>query len=177
MTVVRVCLSKELDTRDRTAIRALLDAAFHGEFSDDDWDHALGGTHALIEAADGVVAHASVVPRVLETGQQRVRAGYVEAVAVLPPLQGTGLGTAVMRALGAIIAGEFELGALSTGAHRFYERLGWERWQGPSYVSEAGSLTRTPDEDDGIMVLRFGASQVVDLGAPIACEGRAGDDW
>ena len=119
---VRVCLSDELDPRDRTAIRALLDAAFAGDFTDDDWAHALGGTHALIEAADGVVAHASVVPRVLDVGMQPVRAGYVEAVAVLPARQGTGLGTAVMRAMGEVIARDFELGALSTGEWHFYER-------------------------------------------------------
>ena len=40
-----------------------------------------------------------MVPRVLELGTQRVRAGYVEAVGVLPTRQGTGLGTAVMRAI------------------------------------------------------------------------------
>ena len=123
-SVVRVCLSDELDPRDRTAIRALLDAAFAGDFSDDDWAHALGGTHALVEADGAVVAHAAVVPRVLDVGMQRVRAGYVEAVAVLPTRQGTGLGTAVMRALGEIMARDFELGALSTGEWRFYERLG-----------------------------------------------------
>ena len=121
--VVRVCLSDDLDPRDRIAIRALLDAAFAGDFSDDDWAHALGGTHALIEAADGVVAHASVVPRVLDVGMQPVRAGYVEAVAVMPARQGTGLGTAVMRAIGEVIAREFELGALSSGEWRFYEGL------------------------------------------------------
>ena len=122
--VVRVCLSDALDPRDRTAIRSLLDAAFEGDFSDDDWAHALGGTHAIVEADGAVVAHASVVPRVLDVGTRRVRAGYVEAVAVLPARQGTGLGTAVMRALGEVIAREFELGALSTGEWHFYEGLG-----------------------------------------------------
>ena len=62
------------------------------------------------------------MPRALDIGRQRVRAGYVEAVAVLPARQGTGLGTAVMRALGEVIAREFELGALSTGEWHFYER-------------------------------------------------------
>ena len=65
-----------------------------------------------------------MVPRVLDVGRHPVRAGYVEAVAVLPTRQGTGLGTAVMRALGEVIAREFDLGALSTGEWHFYERLG-----------------------------------------------------
>jgi aminoglycoside 2'-N-acetyltransferase I len=176
--VVRVCLSDELDPRDRTAIRALLDAAFAGDFSDDDWAHALGGTHALIETADGVIAHASVVPRVLDIGQQHLRAGYVEAVAALPPLQGTGLGTAVMRALGAVIAGEFELGALSTGEWHFYEGLGWEHWRGPTWVRHPhGRLERSPDDDDSVMILRTPRTPALDLFAPLTCDARAGDAW
>ncbi len=40
-----------------------------------------------------------------------------------------------------------------------------------------GQLVRTEDEDDGIMVLRFGPSQEADLTAPISCDSRPGDDW
>ena len=116
LLTTRLLATTALDEVSLAAIRALLDAAFDGDFDDDDWDHALGGTHALIETADGVIAHASVVPRVLDVGSQPVRAGYVEAVAVLPTRHGTGLGSAVMRALGEVIAGEFELGALSATA-------------------------------------------------------------
>ena len=175
---VRVCQSDELDPRARTAIRGLLDAAFAGDFSDDDWAHALGGTHALIETTDGVVAHASVVPRVLDVGMQPVRAGYVEAVAVLPARQGAGLGTAVMRALGEVIAGEFELGALSSGEWRFYERLGWERWRGPTWVRHPhGRLERSPEDDDSVMILRTPTSQAIDLFAPLTCDARRGDAW
>ena len=38
-------------------------------------------------------------------------------------------------------------------------------------------LIRTLDEDDGIMVLRFGSSAEIDLSASISCEARSGDDW
>jgi aminoglycoside 2'-N-acetyltransferase I len=176
--VVSVCLSDELDPRDRTAIRALLDAAFRGEFSDDDWDHALGGTHALIETAGGVLAHASVVPRVLDVAGHAVRTGYVEAVAVLPARQGTGLGTAVMRALGEVIARNFALGALSTGEWHFYERLGWERWRGPAWVRYPdGRRERTPDDDDSLMILRTPGTPGLDLSAPLTCDARPGDVW
>ena len=68
--------------------------------------------------------------------------------------------------------------ALSTSATAFYGRLGWERWRGPTYVRRGdGSLERTEDEDDGIMVLRFGPSGEVDLTSPICCEDRPGDAW
>jgi aminoglycoside 2'-N-acetyltransferase I len=176
--VVRVCPSDELEPHARTAIRALLDIAFAGDFTDDDWAHALGGTHAFVEGDGAVVAHASVVPRALDIGQQRVRAGYVEAVAVLPSLQSEGLGTAVMRALVDVIAGEFELGALSTGEWRFYAGLGWERWRGPTWVRHPhGRLERSPDDDDSLMILRTPTSPPIDLFAPLTCDARPGDAW
>ena len=68
------------------------------------------------------MVHASVVPRTPDAGGTSLQAGYVEAVAVLPGRQRTGLGTAAMRALAPILEGGYELGALSTGEWHFYER-------------------------------------------------------
>ena len=39
--------------------------------------------------------------------------------------RGQGYGTAVMREVGTVVDAAFELGALGTGEHHFYERLGW----------------------------------------------------
>lgn len=177
-SIVRICRSDALTAGDRLALRTLLDAAFAGEFADEDWAHALGGTHALIETADAVIAHASVVPRTLDVAGHPIRTGYVEAVAVLPARQGTGLGTAVMRALGEVITRDFALGALSTGEWHFYERLGWERWQGPTWVRHPdGRRERTPDDDDSLMILRTPRTPALDLSAPLACDARPGDVW
>ena len=82
-----------------------------------------------------------------------------------------------MAEVAALLAQEFEMGALSTGVHEFYEGLGWERWRGPTSVRRGTDTVRTEDEDDGVMVMRFGASAGVDLTAPISCDGRRGDDW
>jgi aminoglycoside 2'-N-acetyltransferase I len=128
--------------------------------------------------AEGVVAHASVVPRMLDVGGRRLRAGYVEAVAVRPALQRRGFGTAVMRALAAEIARDYELGVLSSGMWPFYERLGWKRWQGPTWVRQGdGRRDRTPDDDDGIMFLPTPVTGGLDPASPITCEARAGDPW
>jgi hypothetical protein len=75
------------------------------------------------------------------------------------------------------IRDEFEMGALSTDRHRFYERLGWERWAGPTFVRKGSEEIRTEEEDAGIMVLRFGPSETIDLTASLSCEARRGDDW
>ena len=177
---------RRLTTPDMTAteiaaLRTLLWAAFPpGEegFSEDDWEHALGGIHVLLDVGGELVAHASVVERELHVGDRPARTGYVEAVAVLPTLHGTGLGTAVMRALSEVIEREFELGVLSTGEWHFYERLGWERWRGPTWVRHPhGGLDRSPDDDDSLMILRTPASPPIDLFAPLTCDARPGDAW
>jgi aminoglycoside 2'-N-acetyltransferase I len=131
----------------------------------------------LVLDGGAVVSHAAVVPRELHVDGRPVAAGYVEAVATAPARQGQGLGTRAMVEVDRLLRRHHELGALSTGAHAFYERLGWERWRGPTFVRAVDDLVRTPDEDDGIMVLRFGRSTTLDLGAALSCEARIGDDW
>jgi len=160
-----------------TEIRSVVDAAFGDRFSDQDWEHSLGGTHVVLSEGPLLLAHASVVPRVIEVADRPFQAGYVEAVATRPERQGEGHGTRVMAAVAAVVRAEHELGALSTSARRFYRRLGWERWRGPTYVRHGSRRVRTKDEDDGIMVLRTGPSLPIDLTDPISCATRPGDDW
>lgn len=171
----------ELTAAETGAIRALLEAAFGSDeeerFTEDDWQHAVGGCHFVLDVAGEVVAHASVVERELHVGGVPLRTGYVEAVATAPAHQGAGFGTQVMRDVGAYIRERFELGALGTGSPRFYERLGWQTWRGPSSVRTASGLRRTPDEDGYILVLQTPASPPLDLTAPISCEWRPGDVW
>ena len=158
-------------------VRQLLEDAFEGDFSDDDWEHTLGGWHVVITEGSAPVSHAAVVPRALEVGGRRLRSGYVEGVATAPGRQRGGLGSFAMSQVADLLRGRFEIGALSTGRHSFYERLGWERWRGPTFVRRGSELIRTEEDDDGLMVLRFGPSLELDLTAPISCEARTGDDW
>jgi aminoglycoside 2'-N-acetyltransferase I len=137
----------------------------------------MGGVHWLAEAEGRLVGHASVVPRILEADGVPVRTGYVEAVAVDPALQRQGIGTRLLREAAVHIADRYELGALGTGEHAFYERLGWERWQGPSGVRFDGEVHLTPEDDDGLMVLRHGPSAAIDRTALITCPWRPGDVW
>jgi aminoglycoside 2'-N-acetyltransferase I len=160
------------------AVRALLVEAFAGDFSADDWDHTTGGRHVVaVDGAGAPRAHAAVVERPLDVGDRRLRAGYVEAVATRPASQGDGMGSAVMRIVGDLLRADFELGALATGVHGFYERLGWERWRGPAYVRREHEVVRVPHEDDAIMVLRCAATAQLDLTLPISCDDRAGEAW
>jgi aminoglycoside 2'-N-acetyltransferase I len=163
-----------------SAVRALLWAAF-GEGDDamteDDWQHALGGVHFVAEADGEIVAYASVAERELEVDGRPLRTGYVEAVATAVGRQGQGIGSQLMGEVNAYICARFELGALGTGRHGFYERLGWLTWKGQTWVRTADGPRRTPDEDGYILVLPTPTSPQLDLAAPISCDWRRGDAW
>lgn len=158
-------------------VRDLMDDAFQGDFSQEDWEHTIGGTHFVVQIDGEVVSHASVIERVIEVAGRGFRTGYVEGVATASNLQGQGLGSVAMKAASDFVQSGFEFGTLGTHRHSFYERLGWERWRGPSYVRRASGVDRTADEDEGLMVLRFGPSANVSLTASITCLERPGDDW
>jgi aminoglycoside 2'-N-acetyltransferase I len=177
MMDLRVIPSAKADEDDLHRLRRLLDEAFDGDFSDDDWEHALGGWHVVVLEKGAAVSHAAVVPRGIDIGARRLRAGYVEAVATVPARRREGLASVAMTAVAGLVHRFFEVGVLSTALPAFYERLGWERWRGPSFVRRGGRLVRTEDEDDGILVLRGAQSRDLDLTDRIVCDARTGDDW
>ena len=170
----------ELTGHEIRAVRDLLWRAFPpGDegFTETDWDHAIGGLHFVLRHDGRVAAHASVVERELEVDGRRLRTGYVEAVGTDPSRQGRGLGTRVMQEASDYIRDRFEIGALGTGRHHFYERLGWETWQGPTFVRTVDGLLPTPEDDGYILVLRTARTPSVDLGGSISCDWRTGDVW
>jgi aminoglycoside 2'-N-acetyltransferase I len=181
---LRRLTTTDLSPIEIAAIRDLLVAAFGDDederFTDDDWEHAVGGVHFVLDVAGVIVSHASVVARDLHVGHVPLRTGYVEAVATAPGWQGRGHGTAVIRDASRYVADRFELGALGTGVHRFYERLGWRRWIGPSSVrlpDGEGGERATPDDDGYLMVLATPTTPPIAWDAPISCEWRIGDVW
>lgn len=157
--------------------RRMVVEAFTGRFDADDWDHGCGGWRAIVLDDGAPVAHAAVVRRELFVDDRPHDTGYVEAVGTAQDRWGKGLGSQVMTAVDAIIRANFVLGALSTSRHAFYRRLGWERWEGPSYVLRGDHRERTVEEDAGLMVLRFGPSAEIPLTAALTCHARTGDDW
>jgi aminoglycoside 2'-N-acetyltransferase I len=177
---VRRVPTADLTPAEVSTIRELLwDAFGPGEegMTEDDWQHALGGTHFLIEVDGRIVAHASVVEREIRVDDRPLRTGYVEAVATAPERQGAGLGSRLMAEVGAHVRDRFELGVLGSGRHRFYQRLGWRSWAGPLFVRTSEGLRRTPDDEGFLLVLTTPASPPLDLAAPISCDWRQGDVW
>ena len=125
----------EADPEVLARVRELLDDAFD-DYADTDWQNALGGRHVVVTEHDTVVAHASVVPRRIDVGERTVRTGTSNRSRPRPGREGLGLGSLAMTEIAAIVRREYEMGALSTARNDFYARLGWERWQGPTFVRD-----------------------------------------
>jgi len=170
--MVTVRHTAQLSAEELTAARALCDASY-GDFGDADWEHALGGMHALVLDDGVLVAHGAVVQRQLLHRGRALRCGYVEAVAVHPDHRRRGHGHAVMGALEDLAAAYDLLALCSSGEGRpLYESRGWTRWRGATSAITPDGLRPTPDEDS-IYVL----GGAVDLDLALACDWREGDLW
>jgi aminoglycoside 2'-N-acetyltransferase I len=179
MTSLRVVASADLSASEWSMLTDLCVAAFNEPW-DTYWEDIGPGVHVLAEDPErGIVAHAAIVDRLLYPGDAVLRGGYVEAVAVWPNLQRSGLGTEVMEVIDRMIDEQYELGALGTGRHQFYARLGWLVWQGPTWIrNRDGSLERSPSEDGGIMVRMTPQTPPdLDLTLAIAVDWRPGEVW
>jgi aminoglycoside 2'-N-acetyltransferase I len=176
----RLVHTSDLDVETREGARRMVIEAFgDGEidFTDADWEHSLGGMHALICVRGALIAHGAVVQRRIIYEDTALRCGYLEAVAVREDWRGQGLAMAVMDALEQVVRGAYQLGALSSseaGRH-IYTSRGWQPWQGPSSVLAPAGLTRTPDDDRSLFVLPV--SVELDTTAEITCDWRDGDVW
>jgi aminoglycoside 2'-N-acetyltransferase I len=166
-----------LDAGTLGAARELLDDAFAGGFADEDWEHALGGLHALAYEGTRLVAHGALVQRRLLHGDRVLRCGYVEAVAVVADRRRLGLASAVMAELEWVTRRAYDLGALSAtdaGAALYLSR-GWQRWTGPTSALTPSGVRRTPDDDGSVHVLPGEAA--LDLTGELTCDWRDGDLW
>jgi len=145
--------------------------------TDADWEHGLGGVHALAYDAGALVGHASVVQRRLLHGGRALRAGYVECVAVRGDRRRRGHGAAMMAALERVIRAAYELGALgaSDEGAALYTARGWRPWRGPTSALTPTGVVRTAEEDGSIFVLP--ASAALDLDGELTCDWRDGDVW
>jgi len=167
----------ELDDAVLAAVKKLCQAVFGDRFAESDWEHALGGVHALRWEGDRLVAHAALVARRLLHGGRSLRTGYVEAVAVAPDQRRLGHGTAVMTALHPYVERGYVVGALraSDAGAALYSALGWSRWPGKTAVLAPDGIRATPERDGGIFVRPVATS--LDPAELLICDWRDGDVW
>lgn len=173
---LRVALTADLDPATLGAARALLDAAFGG-FADEDWEHCLGGVHALAVVDGELVGHAALVQRRLMYAGRALRTGFVEGVGVRTDQRRRGHAGAMMAALERVVRGGYDLGALSASdaGAAVYTARGWLPWTGPTYALTPDGVRRTADDDGTVHVLPV--TVPLDLTAALTCDWRDGDVW
>lgn len=167
----------ELSSAELLEIRTLLADAFDGDFSDEDWDHSLGGVHALVYEDGELVAHGSVVQRRVIHARRSLRIGYVEAVAVRADRRRRGLGGLVMDALERVIDGAYEFGALSASddGAALYRARGWRLWPGRIEALGPDSVVRLPGEEGSTFLRPAAARPLPKPPGPLVFDWRDGD--
>lgn len=177
MTELVIAHTGALDPDVLTAARTLLEDVFEGDLTDADWEHSLGGLHALMWDGPDLIGHASLIQRRLLHGGRALRTGYVEGVGVRSDHRRRGHGAALMAALEKVARGAYELGALGAtdeGA-AFYAARGWLPWRGPTSALTPTGVVRTEEDDDAVFVLPLSAA--LDPSGELTCDWRDGDVW
>ncbi|PKW10252.1 aminoglycoside 2'-N-acetyltransferase I [Streptomyces sp. 1222.5] len=175
-TDLRLAHTADLEPRELRAVRALLDEAFDGDLSDEDFDHGLGGMHVLLYDGGGLAAHGSVVQRRVRHRGRWLRTGYVEAVAVRADVRRTGLGGRVTAELERVIARAYDLGALSASDEGapLYTARGWQPWAGRVHALSPDGIVRLPEEEGGLYV-RPALAGPLDPAGELVLDWRDGD--
>ena len=173
----RLVHTADLDSDTRQRIHQMVTEAFAADFTENDWEHALGGMHAVIWHRGAIIAHAALVQRRMFYRGTALRCGYVEGVAVREDHRGQGLVHALLDGVEQVIRGAYQVGALSSSARArsLYAGRGWLPWHGPTSVLTPTGPTRTPDDDGTIFVFPVAIS--LDTSAELMCDWRAGDVW
>ena len=176
MISVQTSHTADLEPGTLSAARALLYDVFD-DMSEHDWEHSLGGVHAIAWDGDALIGHAAVVQRRLLHGGRALRCGYVEGVGVHAGHRRAGHGAAMIEALERVVRRAYDLGALAATdeAVALYAGRGWKRWDGPSSALTPDGIRRTPDDDGGIYVLP--GELALDLSGELTCDWRDGDEW
>lgn len=179
MLTVTARRTNTLDEAERNAVIQLCIAAHEEEEFRYLFSRYLtqNGLHLLGHDDGRLVGHAVVTTRWLQpAGHPILRTGYVDAVSTAPDRQGEGVGSAVMRALAAAIADDYEIACLETSREGFYSRLGWETWRGPLAGRTDDGLIPTPDQR-GVMILRLPRTPALDLDTLLTIERQTSRIW
>ncbi|MFE7774677.1 aminoglycoside 2'-N-acetyltransferase [Streptomyces sp. NPDC057445] len=176
--LLRTAHTHQLSEAGLADIRNMLDAAFCGDFSDEDWTHGLGGIHAFVRDRRGPAAHGSVIMRrVLHAGRS-YRVGHVEAVAVRADRRREGLGGRVMLALETVIDQAYDFGTLSASDEGagLYRSRGWRLWEGRIEALGPAGPVRLPGEEDSTYLRPAAGRELPDHGAgALLFDWRDGD--
>lgn len=166
----------DLAPEELLELREMLERAFDGDYDDSSWGHCLGGSHFMLRYRGELVSHAALVPRLLEQDGRALRGVYGESMATVPELQGKGVGSIVATMAVTAVNLDYEIGAFGASRYRFYERLGGQRWRGPTFVrTPEGRRPAVPDQGAVMVLLPEGST--VDIEGDLTTDWRPGDIW
>lgn len=173
---VDVRRTEHLTRAERTELRDMLVTSFGERYDETSWQHCLGGIHYLLRQENQLVSHGALVPRRFRQGDRVVEGVYGESMATLPALRHHGLGSVVVAMATAEIRLHHPIGVFAAGRYEFYERLGWRKWRGPTFVSTAqGPRPAAPAR--GAVMFRLPLHSDLDPDADLTTDWRDGDIW
>jgi len=173
-TGIEVIPPGALGAQVRAEILDLCSRAYEEDFAPY-LDLLTSATHVLLRGPDQLIAHAAWIERQLIADGMALKTAYIEAVAVAPEWQRHGFGTQIMSALPPLL-GHFDLAALSPADEPFYQRLGWEIWEGPLSYLQGTNQVSTPDEC--VMIYRLPRTPAgLNIGSSLKADWREGDIW
>jgi len=178
MARLSVLHTSDVDASTLSRVRTLLVNAFPPpEFTDDDWEHTLGGLHVLCHEDGRLIGHAAVVQRRLLHRGRALRAGYVEGVVVRAGHRRRGHGSAMMAQLERVIRTAYDVGALNSSemAKPFYTTRDWRPWLGSLAALTPTGIKRTT-RPQGVHILA-GCRAPTDVRDLLVCDWRDGNPW
>lgn len=184
---LQVTPAEQLVFRDFQSIQALCTRAF-GEDVWCDYEYLKSALHVIGRYEGQIVCHALWTDRLLSVaGRMSLKTAYVEYVATEPSMQGQGLASQLMRFLTEYIQDDiairtqlhihepYQLAALAPEDSNFYQRLGWELWQGNLWIRQEEKMIATPDDD--VMVYRLARTPKFAVTEDLSAEWREGEWW
>ena len=142
--IVEVVSEHDFHPEDRALVEQWTRELF-GE-AEDKYDWARPDWRVLVRLDGELAAHAAITQRTISANGEAARVGGIGAVMSPPRFQGKGHARAAMLRSHDYIRDELrlEFGFLfcSAGLLRYYQRLGWERIEGPvSFAQDDGDAT------------------------------------
>ncbi|MEW2115280.1 GNAT family N-acetyltransferase [Streptomyces sp. NPDC005474] len=174
---VHVRHTEQLSKQERHDLRTMLEKVFgRSRYTDESWEHCLGGVHYLLRYGDTLVAHGALVPRYLRQGDRVLRGVYGESMATLYDWRELGFGSIIVAMATANVRNNYDIGVFAASKYAFYERLGWEKWRGPTFIeTEHGIEPRGPAR--GAVMFRLPKHSTIDPDAELVTDMRKGDPW
>ncbi len=167
---IAVKKNKDLTEQELEDIVTLCSHAFNENFRPY-MKSFINATHILGYYNGALVSHVLWLNRWTRAGDSPImKTAFVDAVAVDGKYRKRGFASSMIARLTSEITA-YNVSALTTGSPEFYERLGWQAWQGPVYFQrEDGEITEL--NDSKLMVLFLPRTLALELNEPLTIEWR-----